>query len=253
MLGNENQVMEFNTNEDGSITGEFTLRLRARKEVLRVLPIGEQVKSNKKIEFDKEYAEEIYMTYNSNSIDDQKSRKRLQKEIGNKTVFLIGPGKSILEYQQEINNQVSDKNIFSISINSKSIFNTNALFFSNKKRYEEQDCLYGLVLLTSNIKVDTKENEMIFDYQSSLAREKGISDSSVLMMLSILKDLNVQNVIMAGFDGFTTGEEQDFYKEEIEYLINREYAKSLNKIIKENINGYKKVINIKTITPSINI
>lgn len=50
MLGNENQVMEFNTNEDGSITGEFTLRLRARKEVLRVLPIGEQVKSNKKIE-----------------------------------------------------------------------------------------------------------------------------------------------------------------------------------------------------------
>lgn len=208
------------------------------------------ISEDKKIEFDREYAEELYRIYNEKSVDDKESRKELEKLVSGKKVVLIGPGRSIINYRDQINDLLSEDNIFSIAVNGIDMFYTDATFYSNKKRYKEFRKKSNLTLLTSNIKTDQEENELIFDYSNSLSRESGISDNSLLIILNILKDLNVKEIQLVGFDGFSTNMRDNFYSEERAYLLTEDYIKRLNESTARSLKGYREKIKITSLTPT---
>ena len=208
------------------------------------------ISEDKKIEFDREYAEELYSIYNEKSVDDKESRKELEKLVSGKKVVLIGPGRSIINYRDQIEELLSEDNIFSIAINGIDMFYTDATFYSNKKRYKEFRKKSNLTLLTSNIKTDQAENELIFDYSNSLSRESGISDNSLLIILNILKDLNVKEIQLVGFDGFSTNMRDNFYSEERAYLLTEDYIKRLNESTARSLKGYREKIKITSLTPT---
>ena len=195
------------------------------------------ISEDKKIEFDREYAEELYRIYNEKSVDDKESRKELEKLVSGKKVVLIGPGRSIINYRNQIEDLLSKDNIFSIAVNGIDLFYTDATFYSNKKRYKEFRKKSNLTLLTSNIKIHQEEKELIFDYSNSLSRESGISDNSLLIILNILKDLNVKEIQLVGFDGFSTNMRDNFYSEERAYLLTEDFIKRLNESTARSIKG----------------
>ena len=208
------------------------------------------ISEDKKIEFDREYAEELYRIYNEKSVDDKESRKELEKLVSGKKVVLIGPGRSIINYRDQIEDLLSEDNIFSIAVNGIDMFYADATFYSNKKRYKEFRKKSNLTLLTSNIKTDQAENELIFDYSNSLSRESGISDNSLLIILNILKDLNVKEIQLVGFDGFSTNMRDNFYSEERAYLLTEDYIKRLNESTARSLKGYREKIKITSLTPT---
>ncbi len=208
------------------------------------------ISEDKKIEFDREYAEELYSIYNEKSVDDKESRKELEKLVSGKKVVLIGPGRSIINYRDQIEDLLSKDNIFSIAVNGIDMFYTDATFYSNKKRYKEFRKKSNLTLLTSNIKIDQEENELIFDYSNSLSRESGISDNSLLIILNILKDLNVKEIQLVGFDGFSTNMRDNFYSEERAYLLTEDFIKRLNESTARSLKGYREKIKITSLTPT---
>ena len=208
------------------------------------------ISEDKKIEFDREYAEELYRIYNEKSVDDKESRKELEKLVSGKKVVLIGPGRSIINYRNQIEDLLSKDNIFSIAVNGIDLFYTDATFYSNKKRYKEFRKKSNLTLLTSNIKIDQEEKELIFDYSNSLSRESGISDNSLLIILNILKDLNVKEIQLVGFDGFSTNMRDNFYSEERAYLLTEDYIKRLNESTARSLKGYREKIKITSLTPT---
>ena len=208
------------------------------------------ISEDKKIEFDREYAEELYRIYNEKSVDDKESRKELEKLVSGKKVVLIGPGRSIINYRNQIEDLLSKDNIFSIAVNGIDLFYTDATFYSNKKRYKEFRKKSNLTLLTSNIKIHQEEKELIFDYSNSLSRESGISDNSLLIILNILKDLNVKEIQLVGFDGFSTNMRDNFYSEERAYLLTEDYIKRLNESTARSLKGYREKIKITSLTPT---
>lgn len=208
------------------------------------------ISEDKKIEFDREYAEELYSIYNEKSVDDKESRKELEKLVSGKKVVLIGPGRSIINYRDQIEDLLSKDNIFSIAVNGIDLFYTDATFYSNKKRYKEFRKKSNLTLLTSNIKIVQEENELIFDYRNSLSRESGISDNSLLIILNILKDLNVEEIQLVGFDGFSTNMKDNFYSEERAYLLTEDFIKRLNESTARSLKGYREKIKITSLTPT---
>lgn len=208
------------------------------------------ISEDKKIEFDREYAEELYRIYNEKSVDDKESRKELEKLVSGKKVVLIGPGRSIINYRNQIEDLLSKDNIFSIAVNGIDLFYTDATFYSNKKRYKEFRKKSNLTLLTSNIKIHQEEKELIFDYSNSLSRESGISDNSLLIILNILKDLNVKEIQLVGFDGFSTNMRDNFYSEERAYLLTEDFIKRLNESTARSIKGYREKIKITSLTPT---
>lgn len=210
----------------------------------------QMIPEDKKVEFDREYAEELYRIYNDNVIDDTSSKNKLRKLVSGKKVVLIGPGKSIIDYKESIEEVLGKDDVFSIAINGNDLFYTDATFYSNKKRFYELQSKDNLVLLTSNIKVEQEEDELIFDYNKSLSRNCGVSDNSLLIMLNILKDLDVEEIILVGFDGFSNSMKDNFYSEERTNILNEEFIKRLNEFTTKSIKEYSKKIKIKSLTPT---
>lgn len=213
------------------------------------------IEENRKVKFNKEYADEIYDKYNNYIIDDNSSIENLIETIDNREVLLIGPGKSIVEYKEKIENILSNNNIFSISVNNNLNFKTDAIFFSNRKRYDEQKEKVDVekIMLTSNIKQLPSKNELIFNYNSYLAYSEEIKDTALPMIVNILKKSKVSKIYLAGFDGFTLNPDDNFYDKNVEYVFEQQYIDKLNSVIRHFIDAQKEFIEIKTITPSINI
>ena len=208
------------------------------------------ISHDKKSEYSAAHADEIYNSFNNNHIKDDSSYEKLKKIIGNKKVLLIGPGPSIIKYKNKIEELMRSKDVISITINNKILFKTDYIFISNKNRYEnivfdDKDN----VIITSNIK-NKSSNEIIFDYQKSLSKEVDISDNSLLVFLNILSKIT-NNVILAGFDGYSTNKDNNFYDDSIEFVLDKNYVMNLNSFIKKNIKEYKNKMNIETITPSM--
>ncbi len=214
-----------------------------------------QMISKEKItEYDKDYIEELYLTYNEQSVDDSYTYEQLKNIIGDKEVVLIGPGRSINDYHDQIKSYIKDNDCFVIDINNPNLFEHDAVFYSNKKRYlslheENKD---SLEFVTSNITIDKEENRYIFDYNNSLSRKEEVSDSALLMLLTILERAGICKIVLAGFDGYSNNSE-NYYDSDIAYMLDNNYIDDLNNTMKSNIKVYQKTLKINTITPSKNI
>lgn len=223
------------------------------RKTLNSIDINNLIKmipEEKKLEFDREYAKELYRIYNDKKIDDEPSRAKLKKLITGKKVILIGPGKSTIEYHDEIEAALGQDNVFSIDINGNDLYYTDASFYSNKKRYSDLCKKDNITLLTSNIKTNAEEDELVFDYNKSLSREYGISDNALLIMLNILKEIGVDDILLIGFDGFSTNNHENFYSEEKMNALTENFVKELNELMTNNIRAYSKKIKIKSLTPT---
>lgn len=221
-----------------------------RRKTLNTVDINELIKLisfDKKTEYNAEYANELYNTYNDNQIDDKESYQKLKEIVKDKTILLIGPGASIKEYQKEILKVKNKKDVISISVNNRLNIETDYLFISNKKRYENMEKRESdKLMITSNIKTNSK-SELIFDYQKSLSRLKRVSDNSLLVILNILSQTS-KKIVLAGFDGYSN--ENNYYNDELSLVFNANYIEELNHFMKESIDEYRRLMDIKTITPS---
>ena len=128
------------------------------------------------------------------------------------------------------------------------MYYTDATFYSNKKRYENLKKKENLTLLTSNIKTNQAEDELIFDYSKSISSNSNISDNSLLLMLNLLKDMQVKEIDLVGFDGFSKNMHDNFYSDEVTYDLNEDYINKINKATKETLKEYSKKIKIKSLT-----
>lgn len=218
--------------------------------------VVQMISEQKKTEYDSAYIEELYQIYNDHTYSDESSYKELSNYVDGKEVLLIGPGKSIITYQEQLDNYINNSDCFVITINNPNLHKHNAVFYSNRKRYQETgDTLTSndIKIITSNISSEDKDNTLIFDYRNSLSKLDGVSDSALLVCLNILSHTNVKNVVLAGFDGFTSCMEENFYQSDIAYLLDKNYIDNLNSTMERNIKKYQEKMLIKTLTPSKNI
>lgn len=209
------------------------------------------ISDDKKTEFDSGYANELYNAHNNKVVNDDEGKKRLSEMIGKRKILLVGPGKSLEKEKEKIKGYIERNNPFIISINGENDVHSDALFFSNKKRYEAVDSSRrGVVIITSNIG-KKNDNRLIFNYETYLAKGYGVSDNALLMLINILKSIGVKEITLAGFDGYST--DGNFYKGSLELLLDKNYVNELNKVIKVNIKKLRDVMVIESITPSRNI
>lgn len=214
----------------------------------------QMISSDKIAEYDKDYIEELYTTYCNQTINDEQSYEVLRNMLEGREILLIGPGQTIVDYKDQINSFIAENMPFVITVNSPNLFSHNATFYSNKKRYNAVNHNQSeFEILTSNIGIDKANNRLIFDYSKSLPKKYKKSDSALLMLLTILEKVGVQRVHLAGFDGYSNLPNKNFYSSNAAYLLDLNYIRELNEILKENIELFKESMDIVSITPSMNI
>ena len=217
----------------------------------QVAELLSMVAEDKKISFDKNYAEELYLKYNAEkNIDDTQTISELKKKFENKKVLMIAPGKSILHKRNDIECLINDKDVISVSLNNFE-FSTDYYLITRADMLDDAINYNKNVIVPSNIHTDSSENINVINYKNWIVKEDKTYDSSGVIGLNLIKDMNPKEINLAGFDGFSSNINENYYKKEMRKPVSEEQADNRNKFYKRYIESVGNKVPVSFVTPSM--
>lgn len=231
------------------------------KNMLRVQEINNilaLIDEEHKLTFNKEYIEELYIEYQQKVVDDSETLKELTQNIANKIILLIGPGTSVKQEQNKIQEYINKNNVVKFSVNHiNTLFNTDYIFISNNKRYDqfinskiEKEQKIKLIL-TSNIATETDDNnKYIVNYSGLINKSSIIGQSALYLLIKLLINLGAKKIVLAGFDGFSKYA-QNYYDAQLQFNEDNKNNDEITEAISEQIKEFKKQTEIEFLTKSI--
>ncbi len=165
-------------------------------KILKMIPVNRSYIFNEKLIHD------LYLEYQKHYVDDENTIQDLSRQLKGKSILLIAPGYSILSAKETIDKISSQPNCLSISINFHDIYETDYVFFSNKKRFQYLGESKAKVIATSNLNLEDMSC-FVVNYGSLLNHSKITYDNAGLMAIKLLLHLGVSEINLAGFDGFS--------------------------------------------------
>lgn len=223
------------------------------KHMLPIDQVGEllgMIAEEKKISFDKNYAEKLYRKYNeSKTVDDTATVEELKSIFIRKRVLLVAPGKSINEHMSSIKDVASQKDVVSIGLNSDLGFDfvltTRSDIYSYALEQNRQ------IIVPSNVSKGGRGIVKILDYKKWIEIDERTHDSSAVIALKLLQSCNVKEILLAGFDGFSVNINDNYYDPNMRRPVNEEQAERRNSFYKSYIHRIiESGISVKFITPS---
>ena len=228
------------------LTNKHTLSIKQINDLLKYL------KGDKKLLYDKDYMEKLYVDYQNKTINDDNDIKLLTELFKNKKMLVIGPGKSVIDESQKITEYINKEKPFIVSINYASdSYEPDLIFLTNAKRHIQISTKLSLknftILATSNVTPMNKAFDYTVNISDLLDKDSEYPDNSLMMFLKILMKTEVKNVALAGFDGYS-GTDDNYFDEGKEYTLAKIKADYLNKYMSEFITINKDKIKIEFVT-----
>ena len=172
------------------------------KDIQRILS---QVDHDHVENFDEKYIECLYRKYMSSSYDDDIILQAIQSELQNRSIVVICPGATIATKQNEIKEFVRKNESVVISVNFVPLFlKPKFVFCANVKRIENLRHASGSSrIITSNlIEAVNNECEYVVSYNDCVYFNEIFCEDSTLMLLKTLERMGMEELYIAGFDGF---------------------------------------------------
>lgn len=211
------------------------------------------IKEDKKISFDKNYAEELWRSYNeSKQVDDKAVVEELKTLFHGKEILLVAPGKSILQYKKEIEDKISDDNVISIGLNLTEPFAVDFLMITRQDLYETALNSGKAIITTSNVSKGTRGNVKVLNYKNWIDISEGRThDTSSVILLNLLKACGVKSIVLAGFDGFMVNINENYADPNLRRPVSVEQVQRRNSYYKKFIKNIADFgISISFLTPS---
>lgn len=231
------------------------------KKTLSVKSINEilgKLQGEKKLLYDQNYIEKLYRDYQTIEIDDSECKSQLRDLFSGKNVLLLGPGTSITKERETISHYIKDKRVVVVSVNFlDDSYPVDYLFLSNAKRYVQlattlsQQSEGPKVIATSNITKTSGTFDYVLKYSNLIDTDAEVIDNSFIMLLKAMIDLGVEQVEVAGFDGYDAKHAENYFRPYMEYNFDVNKTQRLNNYVKEKIGELNKQIEIKFLTESL--
>ncbi len=184
--------------------------------------IIERLDEVQKKAYDYTLLEKLYVEYFDQPVDDSETIAALRQAFEGRKLLLLAPGQSVQSKKAEIDRFVAEENPIVIGVNNLiDGYKLDYIFYSGATRYQnlqyQDDSAVGMpqIIVSSNIKTLAAQNEMIVDYRSLLKFGWVNIDSSAILLLRLLLKCGVQDVYIAGLDGYKAFG-QAFYKTELD-------------------------------------
>ena len=228
------------------LTNKHTLSIKQMNELLG------RLEGEKKLLYDKNYMEKLYLEFQDKEINDEESIKALSEQLKDKTILVTGPGTTMDTESPRISEFVMSRDPVIISINyANKSFMPDYIFLTNSKRYIQLSTLLSKqkipIIATSNITPTDKPFEYVINISELLDRSSEYADNSLMMILKILMVSGVKEVNLAGFDGYT-GTDENYLDEGKEYEFAKKKADYLNNYTSGFIRSHKDDIKVNFLT-----
>ena len=225
--------------------------------VKQIMELLESLKNEKKLLYDKDYAEQMYLEYQSIRCDDRDSVKKLTKILKGKNILLLGPGNSIKRQKKRVDRYIDENEPLVISVNyvPKDTL-VQAIFLTNSKRYTELMNTLDesvnkdvAIIATSNVYKTNGAFTYVLNYENLIDKDTEIADNSLVMLLKAMINFKVKKVFLAGFDGYSKHRD-NYFEISREYSYVKEKADYLNTYVREFLEKNRKKIDAQFITRS---
>lgn len=225
------------------------------KHMLSIDQVGEllgKIRDDKKISFDKNYAEELYIEHNAAiKVDDSGVVGELKKAILGKEVLLVAPGKSLSSNMDTLQEATTQNNVFSIGLNVNSNLGLNLYFATKQELFNKLQGLGVPILTTSAVVKGARGNVKVLNYEKWIDNEPVMDDSSLTIMLNLLYACGANRIKMIGFDGFSTNINENYYNPVLRRPVNEEQMIRRNERFKNKIQMLKtEGVGFTFLTPS---
>lgn len=226
----------------------------SEKNTLTVKSIHEllsRISDEDKIGFSKDKAARYYNSYMDNYIDDKADVKTLYDSIGERPVLILAPGKSIIRDMEMVKTYIKKHNPVVIGVNrSSEEYKYDYLFVTNEKRLVDKPANVGKFIKTSNLHKILPETIQV-NYSSYLAENPIVCDNPTLMLINLLVSMGVREVFIAGFDGFSSNPEDNYFAQGLSMGSSITSKVEKNKLVSDEVKELQKRIKINFLTESL--
>ncbi len=224
--------------------------------------IIESLPSEDRRKYDYDLLESKYLENQARKYDDSQSMELLRKEIGDRTVLLIGPGRTTKDESDSVKDYIKEKNPIIIFVNALNpLYKGDFLFLISSIRYDYAEEIYKeqfksvKKILLSNIKRTPLADEVIINYESVIKRGWAYFDNAIITCLRLMNRLSVKNVGVAGLDQFLSDYNESYADACLPTLTTSHDYKLLNKeiqsILDDFISSAGDSINIEFVTTTV--
>lgn len=226
------------------------------KHMLPIDQVGELlglIAEEKRISFDKNYAEELYRQYNeSKAVDDTAVVEELKAEFSGKRILLIAPGKSVGDALEKIKELISQENIVTIGLNSTLDLDYDYLLTTRSDIYDQAVAEGKNIIVPSSVSKGGRGSVKILNYANWIEYDERTHDSSSVIAMKLLQACEVKDILLAGFDGFSVNINENYYDPNMRHPVTAEQAERRNAYYKRMIKRVSDSgINVSFITPSL--
>jgi 4-hydroxy 2-oxovalerate aldolase len=219
-------------------------------ELLALLP------EEKKISFDKAFADLLYIQYNEKKQqDDAAVIAHLRRQFAGKKVLLLAPGKHLADADDVIREMLMDDTVISVALNNDKAYTTDLVLATKQERFEKAVGRGRQVIVTSNVHREVEaqfEGQIqVLDYKEWTKTEYGINDSAIVIMFNILKAIGVKTVYLAGFDGFSSNINENYMDRNLRRPVTEEQANERNEFFREFLKNMSEKMTITFLTESL--
>lgn len=207
-------------------------------------------------DFHKAYLEELYWEYQNNDIDDEDFINKFSQVVQKRKILLLAPGRSIVDEKNKITEFIERYNPLIISTNfPPEGYKADYIFFSNNQRYGRS--VFSLnqinkqdkVIITSNIDEVSENVYGRLNYCSIAERDDdGVLDNALAFLINLMIRMGINNVVLAGFDGFTQYGRNDYKSCSLE--VYHGDAEKINERIHRYLKRIEKSISVEFLTAS---
>lgn len=173
--------------------------------------IIESLSQDDRRKYDYDLLEEKYMENQSKLVNDETVIQELKEILKDRIVLLIAPGRSAVREEKKIQEYIQMNRPVVIAVNALlQEYVYDYMFVANTARYDYAREVYSeqfkrtKKIVLSNIKTESEEEEYIVNFNRAVKRGWEHFDNAVICCLRLLDKLQVENVVIAGFDGFKT-------------------------------------------------
>lgn len=222
-----------------------------KKHMLTIPQVSEllgKISEEKKVSFDKEYADQLYYKYNAHNFDDAGSIDLLKRSLNDAKVLIVAPGKSVLKYEDRIRDYMSANHPITIALNNKPIIECEYTFVTKATAYE----IVGeetRIIATSNVPIKN-DRMIVVNYEALTHYQGGISDNSTIMLINLLLKCGIKEIVLAGFDGFSTLPDNNYYDDALKRPIEINDVEQRNNLIAGYLKCTSSKVKIEFLTPS---
>jgi Isopropylmalate/homocitrate/citramalate synthases len=228
-------------NYAGYLDDKKTLTIEGMNEIFDMMD------DDKKVSYNKEYIEELYLQYMAAGKVQEEHKAELRAILEGKRIILVSPGKSSVEEIEKVRDFIKD-NTLVVSVNfAYQEIPLDFIFVSNLRRFRElsnedkKKCIVTSNISASGVYFQTK-------YRDLINEDEAVYDNAGLMAVKFFLRYPVEGVYLVGYDGYSHDLQENYSKSKMAYLTRNVVLDAINIGMCRVLKKYATQGNVKFLT-----